>query len=125
MLIYDDNGLEIHEHTGPAYERTMHFEQWRVAIANYCERFDKEKYDKIERHLLTDEVFVLLSGSAELVIGKELRYIPLEPGKIYNVKAGTWHNILLSQDGKVLIVENHNTSLENSEYWQIKGEDHE
>lgn len=122
MVLFDDNEIAIHEYTGVGYERTMHFEQWRVAIANYGEKFDAEKYDKIERHLLTDEVFVLLQGKASLVIGKELRSFEMEPGKIYNVKAGSWHNVLLDRDAKVLIVENHNTSLENTEYYPIKGD---
>ena len=80
----------------------------------------KEKFDKLERHLLTDEVFVLLSGSAELVIGLDMKHIPLETGKIYNVKKGAWHNILIEKDAKVLIVENHNTGLENTEYHYFK-----
>ena len=120
MLIFDDKELEIYEHTQPGYERTMHFEGWRVAIANYMERFDPDRYDTIERHMLTDEVFVLLSGKAWLVIGKELRKTQLEPGKLYNVKAGVWHNVLLEKDAKVLIVENHSTCAENSELYTIR-----
>lgn len=120
MLIFDDKELEIYEYTQPDYEPTMHFGQWRVAIANYAERFDGAKYEKIERHMLTDEVFVLLLGKAWLVIGKDLRKVEMEPGKIYNVKAGTWHNVLLEKDSKVLIVENHDTCDENSELATIR-----
>ncbi|MBQ4110373.1 MAG: cupin domain-containing protein [Clostridia bacterium] len=114
--------LEIFEYEGAGYDRTMNFETWRVAIANFGEKFDREIYDKLERHLLTDEVFVLLSGSASLIIGKDMKEYVLEPGKIYNVKKGVWHNVLLEKDAKVLIVENHNTSLENTEYYNFKGE---
>ena len=112
--------IEILEYTGTGYNRTMNFEQWRVAIANYAEHFDENLFDKIERHLLTDEVFVLLQGSATLVIGKQMRRYPLEQGKLYNVKKGEWHNILMEKDAKVLIVENHNTSPENTEYYYFK-----
>jgi len=119
MLVFDDKELEIHEYTGEGYEPTMHFEQWRVAIANYCDRFDENKYDKTESHSLTDEVFVLLIGRAHLVIGEDLRRVEMEPGKIYNVKAGTRHNVLLEKDAKVLIVENHNTGPENSCFYPI------
>ena len=52
----------------------------------------------------------------------EIKYVPLEKGRIYNVKKGAWHNILMSKDAKVLIVENHNTAIENTEYHYIKGE---
>lgn len=122
MIISKDKDLEIYGNDASGYEKTMNYESWRVAIANYAERFDKNKFTKMERHLLTDEVFVLLSGKAELVLGKEMRYVSLEAGKLYNVKAGAWHNILMSEDAKVLIVENHNTGLENTEYFEIKGE---
>lgn len=43
----------------------------------------------------------------------------METGKIYNVKKGVWHQIFVSRDAKVLIVENHNTAAENSEYMQV------
>lgn len=112
-------GLEIFEHNGPAYNRTMHYESWRVAIANYGEFFDRETYPRIERHMLTDEVFVLLKGKASLVIGIEREEVEMECGKLYNVKVGTWHNVLMDKDAKVLIVENHNTGPENTEYIPI------
>ena len=128
MIISQDKNLEIFENVSEGYERTMNYESWRVAIANYAERFDKNKYDKVERHLLTDEVFVLLEGNAELAIGDivndsmQIKYITLDKGKIYNVKKCAWHNILMSVDAKVLIVENHNTAIENTEYYYVKGE---
>ena len=95
----------------------MRYGHWIVAFANYEERFDREKYTRIERHLNTDEVFVLLNGKASLVIGMEREIVELEPCKIYNVKAGVWHNILIEKDSKVMIVENSDTSRENSEYY--------
>ncbi len=128
MIISKDEKLEIFENNAEGYEPTMNYESWRVAIANYAERFDKNKYVRLERHLLTDEVFVLLEGSSELAMGDmtdgnmEIKCVPLEKGKIYNVKKGAWHNILMSEDAKVLIVENHNTAIENTEYHYIKGE---
>ena len=122
MFEQNKNGLEIYSHSGSGYEPTMNYESWRVAIANYCDKFDREKYERIEKHLLTDEVFVLLCGKASLVIGKELEETELEMGKIYNVKAGVYHNVLLEKDSKVLIVENHNTGIDNTEYYDIKGD---
>ena len=114
------NEIEIFEYDGAGYNRTMHFEEWRVAIANFGEHFDRERYNYLERHLLTDEVFVLLSGRAALVTGREFNEIPLLPCRIYNVKKGVWHALLMEKDAKVLIVENHNTSRENSEYYYFR-----
>ena len=110
------NEIEIYEHNGRGYDATMHFESWRVALANFGDNFDRERYSYVERHLETDEVFVLLSGNAVLVSGADRAEMPMEMGKIYNVKRGAWHALLMEEDAKVLIVENHNTSRENTEY---------
>lgn len=121
MLTYDNKELEIYEYTGAGYERTMNFEHWRVALANFGDSFDREKFCKIERHMLTDEVFVLLTGKATLIIGEDLKQVEMEPGKIYNVKAAVWHACWMSEDAKILIVENHNTSKDNTEYMAVSG----
>ena len=108
--------LEILDHIGEGYAPVMHFGEWRVAILNYADRFDVSSPIKLERHLLTDEVFVLLEGEATLYIGEDMVEYSMEKNKIYNVKRGVWHRITTSTDAKVLIVENHNTTKENSEY---------
>ncbi len=114
------DGLEILSHDGVGYDRTMHYGAWRVAIANFCDGFDREKYPYLERHLLTDEAFILLAGEATLITSKAFTETPMEPCKIYNVKKGTWHALLMSRDAKVLIVENHDTCRENSEYFYFR-----
>lgn len=110
------DGLEAYEHTGSGYERTMHYGEWRVAFLNWAEKFDFSSDFSPERHMLTDEVFVLLSGTAVLEIGTDKKPVQLEPERIYNVRAGVWHRVKVSRDAKLLIVENHSTGPENSEY---------
>ena len=110
------NEIEILDYRGEGYSPVMHFSEWRVAMLRHAERFDEKSEVRLERHLLTDEVFVLLEGNATLFIGDGMEAYPMEPHKIYNVKQGVWHRIVVSEDAKVLIVENHNTSKENSEY---------
>lgn len=107
-------GLEIKEYNGEGYDRTHTYGAWRVAFLNYADRFENTTY--LERHLLTDEVFLLLNGQATLLIGEKGAVVKMEPCKIYNVKAGVWHNIRVSRDAKVLVVENSDTGEENSEY---------
>lgn len=108
--------IEILDYNGEGYAPVMHFEAWRVALLCYAERFDPNCPIKLERHLLTDEVFVLLEGEATLYIGEDMVEYSMEKNKIYNVKQGVWHRITTSRDAKVLIVENDDTSKENSEY---------
>ena len=109
-------GLEILEYTGVDYKPVVYFEGWRVAYLNYSERFDPEKINKLERHMETDEVFVLLEGRATLLIGENAEEVPMEKNKTYNVKKGVWHTIATSRDAHVLIVENADTDDTNSEF---------
>ena len=125
MKLLEENGIEIYSHEGVGYEPTMNYGQWRVAIANTAPHLHESTYERIERHTETDEVFVLLFGSATLLIGEEGRRYPMEIGKIYNVKKGVFHAVSIEKDSKVLIVENHNTSKENTEYLYLKGKENE
>ncbi len=109
-------GLDILEYTGEGYSRVVDTGKWTVASLNWAPRFEEANLEYIERHNLTDEVFVLLQGKATLLIGKELQRVEMEPLKYYNVRAGVWHNIIVSKDARVLIAENSDTSTSNSEY---------
>ena len=122
ILLWGDGmrDIEIFEYNGVGYNKTMNFGEWRVAIANFGEHFDKDRYSYLERHLNTDEVFELLSGGATLITGKEFKKTPLMKNKIYNVKRGAWHALLMDADAKVLIVENHDTAIENTEYFYFR-----
>ena len=114
--------LEIREFTGPGYQPVIDFETWRVAILNYLDEIDPERIDFMERHNETDEVFVMVKGQGILFLGEGEESIEkihpqvMQSGKIYNVKKSVWHTVVLSRDGSVLIVENRDTSRENSEY---------
>lgn len=112
--------LDVIRYEGEGYRPMLDFDNWRVAFLRYAERFDKECIHRMERHLLTDEVFVLLSGEAALVIGEEQKVCLLDKNTIYNVKQKVWHAICVSRDAQLLIVENADTSVENTEYMQIE-----
>lgn len=120
MMESEIEGLEIREHRGEGYRRLIDGPKWTVAVLNYADRFDEAKFDTLERHLLTDETFVLLTGEATLLIGADARRVPLEPLKAYNVKAGVWHQILVKPGTSVLIAENSDTAKTNSEYLDFR-----
>ena len=121
----DEEMLQIREFTGPGYLPVIDFGTWRVAILNFIDEIHPAKIESVERHNETDEVFVLIKGQGILFLGEGNLQVEkihpqiLEPGKIYNVKRGIWHTVVLSQDGSVLIVENQNTRKENSDYFPI------
>lgn len=109
--------IDIYTPCKDGYEIKHRFGSWRTAYLRYAERFDTVTY--LGRHLETDEVFVLLKGSAVLLSGKNAELTPMELGNIYNVRKGVWHNIKVSKDALVLVVENADTCKENSEYIPI------
>ena len=124
----DEKLLEIREFIDPGYQPVIDFETWRVAILNYLEEINPAKIDFMERHNESDEVFVLTKGEGILFLGEGRTRIEkihpqvMERGKIYDVKRSVWHTIVLSRDGSVLIVENRNTSRENSNYSSLDSE---
>jgi len=107
--------VEIHEYKGAGYKPLVDYGSWRVAVLRYDEWFTGLK--GLERHLETDEVFVLLEGEATLITEEAdgIREWKMERGKIYNVLKGVWHHIVVTPEANVLIVENRDTSAENSE----------
>ncbi len=115
-----DKFIEIKEFTDEGYSPIVDFESWRVAILNYIDELLPENIDNMQKHDETDEVFVLLSGRCILFIGEgtekieEISAVDMEPMKIYNIKKGVYHTHTLSEDAKLLIVENQNTDDSNS-----------
>ena len=98
-------------HQGPGFKVMAEFDGWRVGILRYNERFSR--LGEMERHLLTDEVFVLMSGAATLYTDNEVT--EMEMHTVYTVPVGVWHHIVVSEDANVMVVENSNTSTENTE----------
>ena len=98
------------------YEVLVRYQGWRVAVITYAAHFDVRNLCKLERHMMTDEVFVLLDGQATLYIGSEGAEVEMESRTVYNVKCGEWHSISVSPGAHVLICENIETGKANSEY---------
>jgi len=109
--------IDIYSPDKDGYEVKHIFGAWRVAYLRYAERFDRITY--LERHLETDEIFVLLQGEAVLLHGENIEKTQMELNKIYNIQKGVWHNIIVSKDALILIVENEDTKKSNSEYMTI------
>ena len=114
------NGLDTLEYSGEGYSRIVSGAKWAVAALNYASRFDERNIVELERHNLTDETFVLLSGKATLIVGEKAERVEMEPLKFYNVRAGAWHNIFVSHDARVLVAENADTSKANTDYLDMK-----
>ncbi len=125
--------LAVHTHPGPGYLPLVDFQAWRVAVLNFIDGLLPGNLHDMQRHDETDEVFVLLRGRCLLFIGEgrgdtesgQLHAVDLEPLKVYNVKRGTWHNHTLSRDAAVLVVENRDTTHDNSPFCPLSLEQRE
>lgn len=87
------------------------FEGWKIGFLRYNERFSL--CTEMEQHLETDEVFVLLEGTATLYT--EAETCPMNKSTLYNIPKGVWHHVVVSEDATVLVIENSNTSIANTQ----------
>ena len=103
--------MEAITYAGDGWSVVKEFAGWKIGFLRYNERFSK--VEEMERHLETDEVFILLEGAATLYTGNQ--NCVMEKKILYNIPKGEWHHIVVSEDATVLVVENSNTSKANTE----------
>ena len=114
--------IEVREHTAEGYSPVVDYSAWRVAVLNFCDTLLPERLTEMQRHNETDEVFVLLRGSCILFVGSgddnvnEIFAEDMQPHKVYNVRKSTWHTHTLSKEAMVLVVENRDTTFDNSPF---------
>jgi len=120
--------LDVHVHTDKGYCPLVDFGAWRVAILNFSDHLRPKNIDAMQRHNATDEVFVLLRGQCLLFVGEgdddsisAIYAQPMVPCTIYNVKKSVWHTHALSPDAMVLVVENRDTTYNNSPFCPLTG----
>jgi ureidoglycolate hydrolase len=117
--------LQVYQCTEHGYSPLFSFESWLVAILNYGNEVDKRFLNRVERHFLTDETFILLGGKAYLLTAgadefpSEYRLTYMEPNKIYNIPKTVWHHILMEKDAAIAIIENEGTGAANTDYFEI------
>jgi hypothetical protein len=108
-------GVEIVEYNGPSYKPVIQSDaDWMAAVMNGW----KDSWsmpERIEKHLNSDELFVLLAGTALMITGGsgeepgKINVLKMKKNLLYNVKKGTWHTTPMKKDGKFLIIERKDT----------------
>jgi ureidoglycolate hydrolase len=120
-----ENILEVAGFTTTGFKSLIQYNNWRVATLCYVDDLFPVDIASMERHLETDEVFVLLKGKATLMLGgaesgvRSVKSNSLEPMNAYNVKRNAWHGVIMSRDAVILLVENEDTGSANTEYFQL------
>lgn len=103
--------MQIIESNAQGYKTVLVFESWRIGLIRSADRF--KRVDELERHVETDEAFILLEGKAKLFDEKNV--YEMETGKIYNFRKGEYHHVNIEDGGLVMVVENADTSPLNTE----------
>ena len=114
--------LEVGRSFAQTYQPVLNTGGWRVAMLRFFEVVDPARLERAERHRLTDEVFVLTCGAAQLLLfgrgdtPQHPQVVSLEPQVAYNVRLGVWHHITLSPDAHLVIFERDDTGPQNTDY---------
>lgn len=109
--------IETYIHKGDGYNPFFIKNDWQVAQLNYMKEQDLGNISKMDMHMLTDEIFILLTGNAVLIGATEAEDMlifeckKMLPGITYNIPVNTWHNIAMDKEASVIIVEKSNTHL--------------
>jgi len=117
--------IEEYTHSGIGYNPFLIRNNWQVAQLNHVTGQGLEDIEKIDVHLNTDEVFILLKGQAVLIAAEKnedqisFQMIKMKEGVTYNVPKMTWHNIAMAEDAQIIIVEDANTHLGDFEYYYM------
>ena len=117
-----------YEYTGEGMHRVFENEKWTVGIKNWKPANDITGIDNLERHNLTDELFVLISGTCTLISAEEVdgalvfSAVKMEPNKVYNIPATLWHNTVTQKDTKMILIEDSSTSMDNSDVCPLNPE---
>lgn len=112
--------IEIREHSGAGIGGEISRERFTVLLLNFLPRLAADRIADMQRHTETDECFVLLEGKAVLFAAEgadapgEIEAYPLEQGRVYVVPQGIWHTQIMTEDAKILLVENTGTVASNS-----------
>lgn len=117
--------IEHYEFAGEGMQRVYENEKWMVGIKNWKPANDITGIDCLERHNKTDELFVLTEGECTLIYanetknGLEFGCVKMVPGKVFNIPATLWHNTITQKDTKMILIEDSNTSMENSDILKL------
>ncbi len=114
--------LEKYSHAGEGYNPFLIRHGWQVAQLNYAPELAFDVLTHVDRHLATDEVFILFQGRPVLITAQEdndtlgLETCVMQKGITYNVPAGVWHAIAMRPGDSVFIVENAYTHRDDFEF---------
>ena len=96
--------------------------QFKCAFITKSAQYSFGEIAQMKRHNDTDEIFVLLAGSATLLTLEKSgpQTVALQKNIAYNVCAGTLHHLAVSEDAVVFVTESGSMDPKNTETVELK-----
>lgn len=123
------------DHKEEGFKRVYENDRWTLALKNAGPANRKEAVKCLECHNETDEIFILLRGNATVMEGlvesgkiKCIYETKMEVHKPYVIHQGCWHNTWMEDGAEFAIIENVETSYDNTdvlEFDQVRREEKE
>ena len=106
------------------FDKFFFNDKFKCAFITHSPQYAFGKVSQMKRHNMTDEIFVLLSGIAVMLIYENgiFTQTVLEIKRSYNVEKGTWHYLALSEDALVFVTENADTDSTNTDTIELETE---
>lgn len=117
--------VQVGEYFGVGFQPVLDFEGWRVAMKRAADSTSPAKFHAVDRHNETNEVFVLTSGKAEMLLMEgsntpaNFHLFPMALNVAYSVQAAAWHHVFMSDDAHIIVFERSNTTRENSDHFEL------
>lgn len=112
--------------TKEGFETIFLNSSFKCAFITASEQYAYGKVRQLKRHNDSDEVFVLLTGSAVLLTRDETsnnyQITNLAPKTAYNVLKSTWHYLAVSSDAVLFVAESGSMLIENTQSINIETE---
>lgn len=104
------------------FEVVFQNENFKCAFITAAEQYAFGPVKQMKRHNKTDEIFVLMSGSAVMLTFEDDSFLetPLKENAAFNVTRGTWHYLAVSDDAKIFVTENADTSADNTDVLELE-----
>lgn len=115
-------------YAGEGLKRGYENKEWTVGLKNYKKANDIEFINNLERHNKTDELFVLVEWKCTIVTAEEkgedlfFKAETMASNTIYTIPKTLWHNTITDREAKLILIENSDTSMENSDIMELDNE---
>src|SRR5258708_1116142 len=120
--------LEIAPPFQPTSQPALDFDGWRIAMLRHFDVVDPQAFGRVERHRNTNEVFILTTGEAALIVcdgeaePSSPQVLSMEAHVAYNVRRSVWHHVVMSPEAHIVLFERSETSSKNTDYAELSFE---